>query len=504
MKNINEIANTLYELEQQYARLGWVQYTTGYDFGVEAEFNKIISELSSKENFEVIEKNYNQSFSDEKDKRRAEIMYKKFKPFHLSEEINELSVEIEKLTNELSKILNTHRSKINNTEISSVEIAQILSTESNRDKRKDAFLARAQVNKPLVDGGFIELLKLRKEYAKKRGFQDFVELKLTEQDLTPKMFSNWKDQVHRMLPAMNASREKIANKFLNDTVIMPWDEAYISSQIAPSLNAKVDMSSFRTVLRSFFLKFGLDINKYNITYDVFSRANKSEWGYNFPITTGKDSRILANVKNLYREYGVLLHETGHAVHSFLLSPQEVILNDGVSGIISEGIANLFGDFMYEEIFFKDFFNESSNAKEEFKALNEFSKLNALRAVSTIIFDQELYRNDINSLSDINDLAFRTQKQVLGEEAFGDEYPWGFKIHHTTHPIYLHNYFMGNVTCEMLKKVFYRKYNCSSIMEKPLEFSEFLITSVISPSGLYKYPDLFKRISGEDFSLKYML
>lgn len=504
MKNIYEIANKLYELEQHYSKLSWVQYTTGYDFGAEAAYNKIITELSSKENYEMVQKAYAEDYTDEREKRRAEIMYRKLQPFHLSEEVNELSLEIEKLTNELSKILNTHRSKINNTEVSSVDIAQILSTETNREKRKEAFLARTQVNKPLVDGGFIELLKLRKEYAKKRGFKDFVEMKLTDQDLNTKLFSNWKDQVRKMLPAMNASREKIAQKYLNDSVIMPWDEAYISSQIAPSLNAKVDMSSFHSVLRNFFLKFGLDIKKYNITYDVFSRANKSEWGYNFPIATGKDSRILANVKNLYREYGVLLHETGHAIHSFLLSPDEVILNDGVSGIISEGIANLFGDFMYEEIFYKDFFAENSSAKDEFKDLKEFLRLNSLRAVSTILFDQELYRSDISSLEDINSLAFITQKQILDEDAYGYDYPWGYRIHHTTHPIYLHNYFMGNVTCEMLKTVFYKKYNCSSIIEKPLEFSEFLITSVIGPSGLYKYHDLFKRISGEEFSLKYML
>lgn len=505
MENIYEIARNLVEAEQQAERLSWVLYTTGYDVGVEDAYNNITKILSSHNSFDMIDKlhNNNSKITD-KEKREIDILYKKFQPFHLSKEINQLSMEIDKLTNELSKVLNTHRSKINGVEISSVDIGQILSTEPNREKRKEAYLARTQVNKPLVEKGFVQLIKLRKDYAKLRGYADFVELKLDDEDLNTELFADWKPQLKKALPAMNEARNKVAQKYLKLDKLMPWDEAYVSSKIAPAMNTSVNMTNFHSTIRNFFLKFGIDISKFNITYDVFPRANKSEWGYNFPIAPAKDSRILANVKSLYNEYNVLLHESGHGIHSFLMNPEETILNEGVSGIISEGIANLFGSFIYEEIFYKDFFGDNLEIKEQFATLKEYKKANSLRAVNNILFDQNLYRNDVNSLEDINNLAFQTQKELLDEEAFGDEFPWGYRIHHTTHPIYLHNYFMGDVTCEMLKKVFCRDYECNSIMDKPLEFSKFLITNVISPSGMYKYPDLFKRISGENFSLKYML
>ena len=503
MKSINEIAEKLKNLNEEYDRLEWAQYTTGYDFGMENAYNEIINELSSEENFEAVKKEYESPLSDPKDKRKAEIIYKQFEPFHLSKEVNELSLKIQSLTNKLSKVLNTHRSTINGKEVSSVDIAHILSTEPDREKRKEAFFARGQVNKPLVDAGFIELIKLRKEYAKKRGFNNFVEMRLEDDGLTYDIFKSWTNDIHKMLPAMQESREKVAEKFLNDTKIEPWDEAYISSKIAPSLSSKVDMSCFHDVLENFFLKFGIDISKFNITYDIFPRANKSEWGYNFPISTGKDSRILANVKNEYKDYNVLLHETGHGIHSFLLNPDETILNDGVSGIIEEGIANLFGNFIYDETFYKDFFGDDENVKQEFSMLKEYLKYNSIRAVVSILFDQRLYLNDIETMQDIDSLYLNTHKEVLLEDLNQSEYPWGYRIHHTTHPIYLHNYFMGDVTCEMLKKVFCKNHQCSTISDKPLEFTEFLIGSVISPSGLYKFPELFKRISGEDFSLKFM-
>lgn len=504
MEKLKKLSLKLNELDEQYSRLVWTQYTTGYDFGMEQQYGKIIEKYSSKEDFEMIKELYQREDLSYEDKRRTEIMYKSFEPFHLSKEVNELSAKIQSLTTKLSGILNTHRSKINGVEISSVEIDQILRNENDEEKRKQAYFARTQVNKPLIDGGFIELLNLRKEYAKLRGFKDFVEMRLSDDDLNTEIFSDWKNQLHSILPEMNRKRTEVANKYLKKDRIMPWDEMYLVSKIAPSLKIQVDMSEYYNILRDFFLNFGFDINKYNITYDIFPRANKSEWGYNFPIATGKDSRILANVKNQYREYGVLLHETGHGIHSFLQDPEENILNNGISGIICEGIANLFGGFLYEEIFYKRFFKDITKVKEELSVFRDYAKVNTLRAIPNIMFDQSLYRTDIKSLDDINNLAFSVQKEYMNEDSFGEQYPWGYRIHHTTHPIYLHNYFMGDVTCEMLKKNFVNKYKCKNIIDKPLEFGQYLFESVIKPSGLYKYPELFKKISGKDFSLEYMI
>lgn len=100
------------------------------------------------------------------------------------------------------------------------------------------------------------------------------------------------------------------------------------------------------------------------------------------------------------------------------------------------------------------------------------------------------------------LYWKNHREVLQEEPFGDEPPWAFTIHYTTHPIYLHNYFMGDVTCEMLKGVFEKKHG-NGLLADPEAFGSFLLNEVIRPSGSLKFGELFKRISGEEFSLKFM-
>jgi oligoendopeptidase F len=498
---LHEISDKLHELQVSYSKLNWTLYTTGYDFGIQEAYTRMVGELKNKESYEYILKCRALNISPT-ETRQVEIMYNAFKSYHLSEDLNKLDMEIRMKTNELSKILNTFRYTFEGKTVSSVELNQVLSSDTDRERRKAAYFAKNQINKPMVDGGFIDLIKLRKDYAHAYGSENFIAHRLDAVELDKSTFDNWLPQLHDLLPKMNNVRSKYAKKFLNADKIMPWDEQFIDSRIAPSLNTNIDMSSYYNNIRELFQFFGIDISSFNITYDVFPRTNKSEWGYNFPIDTAKDSRILANVKNKYLEYGVLLHETGHATHSFLLNPEEKILNRGVSGIINEGIANLFGSFLTKPLFYKKFFKDSDNVEKEFSALKEYRSLNSLRAINRIFFDHSFYKNDVETLDDIYGLYWKTYSEVLKEEPFGTEPPWAFTIHHTTHPIYLHNYLMGDVTCEMLSKVFKNKYN-ASMEEKPVEFGEFLINEVIRPSGMYKYNELFKKISGEDFSLKYM-
>lgn len=499
MEKLLKLAENLSELDTKLSKLSWVQYTVGYDFGIDEAYKELNTFLEDKDNYNLVLE-YIKKDLDPEDKRRVEILYNTFKTYHLSDELNELNLKIQKKTNELSMILNTFRFNLDGKDVSSVDITQILSNEADRELRKKAYFARNQINKPLIDGGFIELIKMRKEFAKLNGEKDFVDYMLKENELSTSLFDNWRDELKAHIDQLNGKRRELASRFLDAEEMMPWDEDYIMAKIAPSQNTKVDMSSYYEILREFFLKFGIDLDEYNITYDIFSRKNKSEWGYNFPIKDGVDSRILANVKNQYHEYGVLLHETGHGIHSFLLKPEEILLNQGVSGIIAEGIANLFGSFLYDEMFYDNFFDNSIEA--EFKELGEYKKLNYLRFMGNIFFDHELYRNEINSLEDIYSLYFKVYGDLFGDKPLKEAPTFGCRIHYTTHPIYMHNYFMGDVTCEMLRKVFCKKYNVESIAEKPKEFGQFLINEVINPSGLYKYEELFKRISGEDFSLKW--
>ncbi len=503
VENLNKIGEKLQNLRTEYSRLNWAKYTTGLDFGVNDAYGKIVSVLKNKHHWETIQ-NVLILETDSTEHRKAQIMEKTFKPFHLSEKLNRLSTEIQQQTSKLSSVLNTHRCIVSGRELSSPDIAKILSTSPDREMRKAAFLSRNQINKPLVDAGFLHLVKLRKQYASEMGAVDFVEHSLSEQELKSDTFDSWMKELHEILPQMNQSRSKFAEKFLGVDRVMPWDERFIASSIAPELNHSVNMSAFQNPIAELFSKFGFDISTMNITYDVFPRKNKSEWGYNFPIETGVDSRILANVKDQFAGFGVLLHETGHAVHSFTSDPEEIILNKGISGIVSEGIANLFGSFRSREVFYSQFFStDTKTAKKHFTELTKWTRASQLMALGRIFFDQGIYRTPLDSLDHINEHFWSTRKTLFHVEPYAEQPVWANTIHYTTHPIYLHNYLLGDLTCDMLEGVFLEKESISDIMQKPEAFGDFIRNEVIKPSGMYPFPELFKRISGDELSLSFL-
>lgn len=505
IKPLLDLANKMREKQVRYSQLIWTKYTTGFDFDIKTAYEESMSIYKDRKNFDLIRK-FNEKTHElsPDDARRVNILFQIFEPFHLKEELNELRDRMFDVQNKLSGILNTHRCKIDGKEVSATDIAAMASKSDDATIREKAWRARAQANQPLIDGGFIELNKLRREYAKIYGSKDYVEYSLDLLELSPKLFNGWEETTKKALPEINKKKNDFAKKYLNKENLNPWDGAYLSGKICPSRNIEVDMMNFKNPIRDMFGRFGFDIDSKNITFDVFPRKNKSEWGYNFTIDYGKDTRILANVTNEFYHFWVLMHEAGHAVHYGSVDPDDYIMNKRISGIISEGLANLFGNLIYHPSFFQGMFDDPKKAEAEFSALEDWNKTNALLSVERILFDQALFTEKIETHDDILNLRLKYMKELGGYEEFEGEIPWAFLIHHTTHPVYLHNYFMGDVTCEMLKSVFLKDTGLSDIHEKPLEFGNFLMEKVISPSGRQPYEELFESIAGEKFSLDYLI
>ena len=505
IKPLIDLTNNLREKQVRYSQLNWTKYTTGLDFDIKFAYEEMMTIYKDRKNFDLIrqfqEKSSNLSPDDV---RRVEILFQAFETYHLSDELNELRDKMFDIQNRLSGILNIHRSKIDGKEVNTTEITAMVTKSDDPKVREKAWRAKAQANLPIVEGGFIELNKLRREYAKAYGSKDYVEHKLKMSELSPEVFNGWEKTTEQALPEINRNKNEFAKKYLNQEKLNPWDAAYLAGKICPSRNIEVDMMNFKNPIRDMFARFGFDIDSKNVTFDVFPRKNKSEWGYNFTIDYGKDTRILANVTNEFYHFWVLMHEAGHAVHYGSVDPDDYIMNMGISGIISEGLANLFGDLIYHPRFFQGMFDDPKKAEAEFNALKSFQKTNALLSIERILFDQALYTEKIETHDDILNLRLKYMQELGGNDDFDGEIPWAFLIHHTTHPIYLHNYFMGDVTCEMLKGVFLEETGYSSIHEKPLDFGNFLMKKVISPSGRQPYEKLFESISGEKFSLKYLI
>lgn len=492
---LHAIATELEALQVDHSKKMWVQYTTGIDLGVEEAQLKTTAFLKRKELFRTIETAL-QTDSSSLVGREAKILYNAFRKYHYSDRAAALLERIQALEVKLGDLLNKHRSRIDGREMATTEISRLINESPDRETRKKAFLSRTQVNAPLFAAGFPELLELRREVARLCEFDSFVSFRLNEDELEPKIFDGWKTQCAARKKAFNAEFDSLAQKHLGVEEFAPWDRALLANAICSHNDAKVDLVRFLDPVEKTFAAFGFDLSKLNLTYDVFPRKNKSEWGYNFPIEMGRDARILANVSDRLRDFDVLMHETAHGVHFLGLDPDDRILNMGVSGIVAEGFANFFGDVSRTPTFLKQLFGqEAEPMHRDFDRLQRFNRLGSLNSIVEILFDQALYTENVNTLDDVHQLKWRLSDEIHGRKPYAEEPLWGYVIHHTIAPVYLHNYLLGDVMCSSMKSVFKAKRGMDAD-RSPREFGEFWREQVLAPSGRHPFPELYERVCGK--------
>lgn len=503
MDTILELAKRLDRLSVDYSKKLWSQYTTGDDFGVDAARESLTAVLKDPLNFKIV-CNYKDRDLDQRDGRGAELFYNEFKNHHVSARADKIYKELKTLENQLSDLINKHRCEIEGRSVATTEVSKILNEDPDRELRKKAYLSRVPINKKLVDAGFLRLIELRNEYAVACGEEDFVIFRLKEDELNSSVFSTLGEDLKKRKILFSRLEKSIYKTHLKISDPKPWDAGFLRKTINPLNNHKVEIAQFYEPLRRTFLAYGFDISNLNMTFDIFPRKNKSEWGYNFTVEIGKDSRILANADNSFHHYWTLLHEAGHGVHFLGLDPEQRLLNRGVSGIVAEGFANFFGDLSYTKEFLSEFFPENLElALASFQNMNRVARLQSFDSISVSLFDHALYQTPLNSLSDINELYWKIGQEFTDRAPYADEPAWGCLIHHTIAPIYLHNYYMGDVLTEDLKKVFLTKSG-KPWDQAPKEFGQLWKTEVLEPSGLYPFLELYKRVCGEELNMGHYL
>ncbi|MGB3478177.1 MAG: hypothetical protein WBB67_03345 [bacterium] len=242
IKKIIAIGKELEELDVQHTELTWVLYTTGFDFGVDAINKKITQVYENKKYYDAI-LNCQKKKLDLLDKRRVDIIARAFKPYHLSKELAQLDLKIKKKENQLMKILNQYRYNIEGREVRSTDIYQILKTAPDRKLRKKVYLARAQINQLMIKTGFLDLIKMRCDYAQGYGVNNFIEYRLEQEELTSAIFDEWVNEVRKVIPKIREMQAIYGEKYIGDPVTKPWDNQYIGAQIASQLNSMLPIAT---------------------------------------------------------------------------------------------------------------------------------------------------------------------------------------------------------------------------------------------------------------------
>lgn len=180
---------------------------------------------------------------------------------------------------------------------------------------------------------FDELIAMRHQVALNAGFEnyrDYMFQALGRFDYTPKDCYDFAEAIEEeIVPILKEQAEK-RKAALGLITLRPWDME-VSTTGKPALKPfhngqeLIDKSiaCFNAIDPSLGNK--LATMKANQLFDVESRMGKAPGGYNYPLAETGAPFIFMNSANSLRDLTTMVHEGGHAIHTFLTANLE--LND---------------------------------------------------------------------------------------------------------------------------------------------------------------------------------
>ncbi|TAF43176.1 MAG: M3 family oligoendopeptidase [Sphingobacteriales bacterium] len=206
----------------------------------------------------------------------------------------------------------------------------------DRNTRKQAWetitLRRLQDAEPL-NNLFNDLKALRHQVALNAGFanfRDYMFAALGRFDYTPQDCFDFHDAIQNVIVPVLAGQAEERKTALNLPSLQPWDTEVDTSgkealQPFNGGNDLIDKSITCFNRLGGFFGERLQAMKDNNFFDVESRKGKAPGGYNYPLAETGAPFIFMNAANSFRDLTTMVHEGGHAIHTFVTADLE--LND---------------------------------------------------------------------------------------------------------------------------------------------------------------------------------
>lgn len=217
-----------------------------------------------------------------------------------------------------------------------LEQASIFVKDLNREVRENAWKTiqqRRLIDKDDLNILFDELIRLRNQVALNAGFEnyrDYMFQALGRFDYTPQDCYDFANAIEKeIVPILKEHAEKRREALALEN-LKPWDlEVSVSGKPAlkPFNNGTDLIDKSIACFNAIDPKLGdkLAIMKVNNLFDVESRKGKAPGGYNYPLAETGAPFIFMNSANSLRDLTTMVHEGGHAIHTFLTANLE--LND---------------------------------------------------------------------------------------------------------------------------------------------------------------------------------
>ncbi|MCF6366549.1 MAG: M3 family oligoendopeptidase [Bacteroidales bacterium] len=369
------------------------------------EIEPVVSEYS-----DVLDKKLiNSEFFSELDKNKYEVAKKKIKrSIELFRKENiDLFSELQQKEREFGTISGAMTVNYKDEEMTLQKAGNFLK-DTDREVRKEIFEMiheRRFKDNEKLDTLLSELIQLRHKVAENAGFdnyRDYMHSALKRFDYTIDDCISFHNSIKsKVLPIINKINGERKSKLGYD-ILKPYDTS-VDIDLKPALkpfedgNELIDKAIY--VFAKVRPKYGeyLKIMKENSYLDLNSRKGKSPGGYNYPLYESNIPFIFMNATGNQRDLETMMHEGGHAIHSFLSSDLELVDFKELPSEVAE-LASMSMELISSE-YWDVFYSENEDLKRA-KRNHLEGVLSVLPWIATVDkFQHQLYLNPDHNAED---------------------------------------------------------------------------------------------------------
>ncbi|MBR1619904.1 hypothetical protein IJ674_08430 [bacterium] len=413
----------------------------------------------------------------------------------------EIYKALEKKENDIAQKYNSYVPTIDGKEVSKSEISKIIQTESNPELRQKAYDALIKGGDLIADD-MIEFAKMRNEFAKTKGYDNFFDYQLKEEfdvetpflnRLIDQVYSGAKDKIKAIQEKTYAELRQI---FKTENLQGCHYGLLTDSNPAKAVNKILENYSIEDISKKAYAGMGYDVDKMiaegNLTLDLYPRKGKNTHGFCFGIDPGKDSRILANLRNDALSLDTLNHEMGHCVYDLGISRGLPVIDRApASSAFTEAIAMMMGDLPKRENILKNIIPEKFLVPFK-KSISEDEANFVSKSLLIIDFERELYKNPNQNpaklWADLR-LKYRNQNHAPNNE-------WATIPHYLSHPGYYQNYFRASL---MKTQIYNHLQGVLGNITENTQTAKYLKDNIFSKGASVEEYDLIKQLTGKEFS-----
>lgn len=199
---------------------------------------------------------------------------------------------------------------------------------TDRDRREKSYTTasdRRLQDKEKLDGLFDKMMELRCQIAKNSGFENFRDYMFVAKnrfDYTPAECIEFHEAVQEYLVPISRTLAAERKKRLSLDSVRPWDgmvDLFGEEPIRPFENTGELIEKVGTVFKQFdgqLASYFETMRDHNM-FDLDNRKGKAPGGYQALLDESRLPFIFMNAVGAKRDVMTLLHEAGHAFHSFL-------------------------------------------------------------------------------------------------------------------------------------------------------------------------------------------